>query len=558
MTMFQDNDRAARVGDAGASPQRVKRFKSIALGAAFAALTVSQTAIAQQACPTGPKRLNGADAAWNIQKIRDFGLWMGSPYKQLMLCLHRGLHTNIDDDGSDFSYLTRGVAEHTWPSILNAFQVAPCVELDFQYRDLTVEAMNNGSSNIVLSHESIGDRVMSKYDMVLGGQVANSPPANCDSRTKVPLDQTGRVKITCSGENLYTPATDTYRAPSNPKPFKKEDYSYGYGTDKHILTGTIKTSWSGDNDGTPNGIVNQKSLMEWVNRCRDGGNVGLIVADIKTYPSLVSFVSELKTFMAALPNATEKQEFARHWMVKTKPWKMRKSGDTSVGFTNLEYYAAELKRLDVPVIDTIAQAGTDNAAGSQPIAGVDAALAVNYYNTNASLNLGNAGRRAIEVVVPGIARFDPIRAGNFNIRVAKDCKNTGAIDRLLPSLREASRYCNTLARSASDKPYFPQIWGWVPLEDGRASKLQYANGNSATPALSGGLQYLSVNGKYPFGVASSNAAPFPFVIGKDTEERQQNYVPDILGARAITIDSITVFRNLYSNDYTTSQEFFFQ
>lgn len=552
MTMFGNNDRAVITGGSDTSPQRVKRFKTRAIGLALLSLTICQAAIAQEACPTGPKKTSGADGAWDIVKIRDFGLWMGQPEKQLMLCLHRGLHSNIDDNQSaDIGPITRTVPEHSWTSIKNAFQFAPCVELDFQKRTLNKAATDAGSSSIILSHEAVGNRVMSEYTMLLGADAfAGSFPSNCDRATASAADAWGIRTVKCRGTSQYNPATDAYTQPEDLHKFSSSNSNH-----RSIMTGTLKSPWSATTGVSPHGIVNQKALMEWVNRCRSGGNVGLVVADIKTYESLVYFVSEMKQFMGTL-STEARRDFARYWMIKTKPWKMRDPADRSDRFDNLSNLVQQMKDYDIPVIDTIAQGGNYDTDGATVKTGTDADLAKNYYVRSDAANRGNSGRRAIEIVVPGNRFYDPIRAGKVLMPTPYDCRNTGnSRSRDLVTMKSASTACNSLPRSGPDEGYFPQIWGWVPLEDGRAGRLEYSTGATAVPTLPGNERYVTVDGRYPFGVASSNMAPFPFVWGKDTEERQVGYVADTLGARAITLDSVTVFRGLFKS-YTTHQQYF--
>lgn len=557
--MFQDKDRAAKTGGVDTSPQRVKRFKSFALGAAFAALAVSQTAIAQEACPTGPKKATGVDGNWDIIKTRDFGLWAGSPERQVMLCVHRGLHSNIDDDtNGELGPVTKGIPEHSWSSIRNAFKYAPCVELDFQKRGLNYIQKTFGASHLILSHEQIGNRIMSQYQLRLAYEA--SIPSNCDTNTYSFSDVTGEASVTCKGANQYSSVYNSYRQPAAPIKFNSNFVEDAANINKNIFAGSLKTSWSEDFNGTDHDLVDFKALMRWVNDCRGGGNVGLVVADIKTYEALDSFVTEFSDFVARLPSAQARQDFARHWMIKTKPWKMRDPLDISgLTFTSLSTYVKKMKDLDVPVIDTIAQSGKENSLGATlPSPQVDADLADEYYIRSTKDNFGASGRRAVEIVVPGTSRYDPIRSGNQKIHIASDCKPVGYGFFTLKELIPIAKSCHVGARAGLNKSYFPQIWGWVPLEDGRAKNLYYSNGTSATPALPLGKYYVkAADGKYPFGVASSNAAPFPFVIGKDTEERNNNYVTDTLQARAITIDSVARFRAMFPG-YTTNQFYFMQ
>lgn len=557
MTMFQSNTGTAEFSIASKALNRKKRFKKCATALAVSSLAIGQAAIAA-VCPSGPVKSDLSPGSWDIVKIRDFGLWQGQPYSQMMLCLHRGFHDNYDDNGSPFGAITRGVPEHSERSIRNAFNYAPCVELDFQKRFLNKASRDAGASSVVLTHDAIADRIMSKYTAVIGSGVtqADLNAENCDTSTLTATDSEGNRTIECSPEDLYNAFTDTYRAPSRGVPFNASPVRIAQKTNFTATYGSIKSFYSDDRDGTTDQLLNQKWLMNYINDCRAGKKVGLVVADIKTYDSLVAFVEEMEAFMRPM-SSVNKQNFARYWMVKTKPWKMRPSSDTSTDFSELSALIRRLKALDIPVIDTIAQQGTYSPSGSATaITGLDYDLAKAYYKRSNEENYGPSGRRAIELVVPGNSNYDPIRSGTLRIWTRSGCSIGYTYEGNLNNLRDAANVaCNFESRTdPNKKPHLPQIWAWVPLEDGRAANVLNASGQSV---ISPSYSYVQYGGKYPFGLASSNVNPSGYRIGVDAEERTTMYAFLKLGARAITIDSLYKFQRQFY-DVITDQTYFME
>lgn len=542
-----------------AKPNRPKFLgrKGGVIAISLAAMVASQAAYAQnKPCPDGPKLSNGREASWDIDKIRDFALYAGKPRRQMMSCLHRGWHDNYHDNRTPFyGDATTGVPEHSRAAIYNAFSKSPCVELDFQKLYDPTSYLNEG---LILSHDSSA-ATRSRNVTVYFGKNVSPLPNDCNPNTVLnrpdgsyTADCTPPAYITydSKGSATYTqPATNTF----NMYKYEPSPASLRNGTNMNAIGGTYKP-FSAGTEAAYYPMVYGRTVMVDVRDCMKGGKIGLVVADLKTFSALEQFVSQFTNFRASLPRA-DRELFSKHWMVKTKPWKMRT--DNSTDFQKLSNHIKTLKDLGVAVIDTVAQVGAGkNSSGAQPKTGADYLLAKAYFDRSAKANLGNSGRRAVELVVPGTREWDPIRADNLKIWIAKDCKNTGAVESNLSAIVTLANTCHNTDRTGSNKSYFPQIWGWVPLEDGRAASLKYNNGTSALPNISPEL-YQRSGGNYPFGTASGNSAPFPFVIDRDTEEQSYDYGNEVLGARVITIDSLDYFNDHFgNNDFITRQDYF--
>ncbi|MFN3228464.1 MAG: hypothetical protein ACK41P_01265 [Asticcacaulis sp.] len=525
-----------------------KGAKGLACGIAAAVLFFGQAAAAYDAstCPTG---LGGN--GWNIDKIRDFGLYMGQPEKQLMLCLHRGLHSNYNDNiDPDFKQYTTDVPDNSWEGLNLGFRWAPCVEVDVTSRTLDKEADQAGSSRAVLAHEALANRMVSNGTLVLGNKVRL--PDGC---TKVPGQPAGTTyRATCKIKPLYNRATDTYSAPTPSEriPFRAKGNDILTGTQKSLISGSLRTVYSSDQSTTGHDIVRFADLLKWVNKCRKEKNsIGLVVLDLKTAETIPDIYNDFKAFYDALP-VGERAAFTRHFFVKTKPWKMYLTYvDQDAAW--LTGYLDKFADLGVPAIDTIAQAGTDNTKGSEPIAGVDYKAVEPFFERRTSDVSKNRGRFAYEIVVPGTSRYNPLRSGKLTINMPSDCNYGSYSKRSLAQIADLSRTCNKYSRAGTGKPKAPQIWGWVPLEDARAAKLIKSDGTSAVPGSAS--QYVSFDGKFPFGIASGAAEPQAFRVDQDNQERVDNWVTNEIGARAITIDSVSKFRTMFTG-YTTSQNHF--
>ncbi len=515
-------------------------MKTRLLSVCVSALTLlsAQAAIANN-CPTNMVVSNG----WDIVKTRDFALYMGSPNKQLMLCLHRGLHANYDDDrSSSYSSVTKGVPDNSFRAMNNGFRYAPCIEVDVTARTLG----DDGVSGAVLAHETLANRMTTYGNVIFGNNV--SLPSNCSfDRRDTNTTYIARCKIA----PLYDPATDTFRAPNAGEriPFLADPAAVEKGLQKSFSHGYLRTVYDQSQGVTADRIPKLKSLLDWVKDCRKVNNsIGLVVLDIKTADTIPVVYNEIKDYINKLPQS-ESSAFARHFFVKTKPWKMTKATDKPQEANWLADYLDKFYALGIPSQDTIVQSGTNNTSGSEPLS--NDYMSVKKFYDNRVTN--RKGQFAFEIVVPGTSQYDPIRSGKLKLKMPNGCYYTSTIDRDLSSIKSMSDTCNAYARSGSNRTSVPQIWAWVPLEDGRASKLILSDGTSAIKSPAS--QYISENGKYPFGIASGKGDPIPFVKNKDDQERNNNYVTDVIGARAITIDSISKFQTMFPG-YTTSQTYF--
>lgn len=538
------------------------------LSVAVLALT-AQAANAKIECPS-PNR-DGTPLNWNIEKILDHALWTGATgdvgrKPQMMLCLHRGHHSNEYDNiatkpNSSPKYPgLRNQPDNSAGAIYLGLERAPCIEVDVaSATGFSSENPANGYSQTVLSHDSKITRVMAQADLRTPN--GTTIPDRCSRVNMIGSDTVYR----CGIKPPYTPSSDTYQGPQN----GLNNFGFSRANDGGVVAirGNLRTTTGQSISDTGQPAQTLADLFDMMARCvgkdeRDNSysKIGLVVLDAKDLGAL----NAIRSSLDAVRIGANQRDWRRHLMVKIKPWKMT-TPDLAAIDRLLDTLTA-IQDHGVPILDTIAQGGYHSPNGAVPISNVDYNRIEEYYRkrfaNSVRIHKGQLRpTRAIELSMPGNNEWDPIRSGRQKIWMPNNC--TGSMNShplsqqaWTTSVGPRISECNLKPRTGSNKSFFPQIWSWIPLPDGKASRLLNGNGTTATPPLPRSQSYRKENGKFVFGIPYGSGDPVPMIRGKNDQEFLSTQHTDLIRSGVVTVDSIEYFYSKFGQVRTVNQDYF--